>query len=195
MMRVLWLILALGMAMPAQATTPTPDWPCIQGRQPHLSLGQVWTGPPPPENAAETPEIAALAERVAQRRTPIEEATAAIDAFAEGKDVETLATLMQAVFQRIDAQRTAVLGGISRYGHRQVALADRVKARRARMAELEAADPPDFDAIDAEEEALDWDMRVFTDRQQSLTYVCETPVIMEQRLFALGWAIAAHLPQ
>ena len=189
------LILVMLAAVPARAATPTPDWPCVQPRQSHLSLGQVWTGPPPPEGAAETPEIDALAERVVQRRMPIEEATAAIDAFAQGKDAETLALLMQAIFHRIDMQRTAILGGISRYGHRQVALAARVEARRARMAELEAADPPDFDAIDAEEEALDWDMRVFSDRQQSLTYVCETPVILEQRLFALGRALAAHLTQ
>lgn len=189
------LILVMLAAVPARAATPTPDWPCVQPRQSHLSLGQVWTGPPPPEGAAETPEIAALADRVVQRRMPIEEATAAIDAFAQGKDAETLALLMQAIFHRIDMQRTAILGGISRYGHRQVALAARVEARRARMAELEAADPPDFDAIDAEEEALDWDMRVFSDRQQSLTYVCETPVILEQRLFALGRALAAHLTQ
>lgn len=189
------LILVMLAAVPARAATPTPDWPCVQPRQSHLSLGQVWTGPPPPEGAAETPEIAALADRVVQRRMPIEEATAAIDAFAQGKDAETLALLMQAIFHRIDMQRTAILGGISRYGHRQVALAARVEARRARMAELEAADPPDFDAIDAEEEALDWDMRVFSDRQQSLTYVCETPVILEQRLFALGRAVAAHLTQ
>lgn len=189
------LILVMLAAVPARAATPTPEWPCVQPRQSHLSLGQVWTGPPPPEGAAETPEIAALAERVVQRRMPIEEATAAIDAFAQGKDAETLALLMQAIFHRIDMQRTAILGGISRYGHRQVALAARVEARRARMAELEAADPPDFDAIDAEEEALDWDMRVFSDRQQSLTYVCETPVILEQRLFALGRALAAHLTQ
>lgn len=189
------LILVLLATAPVQAATPTPDWPCVQPRQPHLSLGQVWTGPPPPEGAAETPEIAALAERVAQRRMPLEEATAAIDAFASGKDADTLALLMQAIFHRIDSQRSAILGGISRYGHKQVALAARVEARRARMAELESADPPDFDAIDAEEEALDWDMRVFSDRQQSLTYVCETPVILEQRLFALGRAVAAHLTQ
>lgn len=192
-MRVLLILAALA-AVPAQAATPTPDWPCVQVLQPHLSLGQVWTGPVP-EGAAETPEIAALAERVVQRRMPIEEATAAIDAFADGKDAETLAQLMQAIFQRIDAQRSAIIGGISRYGHKQVALAQRVEARRARMAELEAADEPDFDAIDAEEEALDWDMRVFSDRHQSLTYVCESPVILEQRLFALGRAVGAHLPR
>ena len=188
------LVLALLAAAPVQAATPTPDWPCVQPRQPHLSLGQVWTGPPPPKSAAETPEIAALAERVAQRRMPVEEATVEIDVFAQGKDAPTLALLMQAIFQRIDRQRSAILGGISRYGHKQVALAERVEARRARLTELEAADPPDFDAIDAEEEALDWDKRVFSERQQSLTHVCETPVILEQRLFALGRALGAHLP-
>ena len=75
-----------------------------------------------------------------------------------------------------------------------IAQAAQVQARRARMATLEAADKPDFDAIDAEEKALDWDQRIFTERQQSLTYVCETPVILEQRLFALGRALAAGLP-
>ena len=48
--------------------------------------------------------------------------------------------------------------------------------------------------IDAAEAQLDWSTRIFQDRQQSLTYVCETPVILEQRAFALGRAIAAHLP-
>ena len=37
------------------------------------------------------------------------------------------------------------------------------------------------------------DQRIFTDRQQSLSHVCETPVILEQRAFALGRAIAGHL--
>ena len=84
---------------------------------------------------------------------------------------------------------------LGRYGRAQVALADRIKSRRSRFEELQAAQPPDFDAIDAEEEALDWDMRIFDDRQKSLTYVCETPVILEQRAFALGRAIGAHLEQ
>ncbi|RYI14311.1 MAG: hypothetical protein EON48_11985, partial [Acetobacteraceae bacterium] len=52
-----------------------------------------------------------------------------------------------------------------------------------------------FEKIDAEEEKLDWDVRIFTDRQAQLTYVCETPVILEQRAFALGRAIAGHLPK
>lgn len=193
-MRYLVLAAALLVPVAAQAATPTADWPCIQRLQPRLSLGQAWTGPTPPEGAAIPAETAALAERLVQRRMTLDEAEAEIAAFAATTDAEGLALLMQAVFHRIDTQRATIIQGISRYGHAQVALAAQVETRRRRMAELEAADPPDFDAIDAEERALDIDMRVFTDRQHSLTYVCESPVLLEQRLFALGRAIAAQLP-
>ena len=123
----------------------------------------------------------------------VAEAEAAIAAFASKADDAQLAALMQAVFDRIDGQRTNLMAGIARYGNKQAGLAAQVQARRDRMAQMESAPSPDFDAIDAEEKALDWDSRIFTDRQQSLTYVCETPVILEQRLFALGRAIASHL--
>lgn len=197
-MRAICLATALLAAAPALAAQPTADWPCIQPRQPHLSLGQVWTGPTPEATAlelADTPEIAALADRIVERRMPIEDAEAEIAAFARGRDPAALSALMQAAFQRIDRHRGLLMDGISRYGHKQVGLAAQVERRRARMAELESAATPDFDAIDAEEKALDWDRRIFDERRQSLTYVCETPVILEQRLFALGRAIASHLPQ
>ena len=49
--------------------------------------------------------------------------------------------------------------------------------------------------MDAVEKDLDWSMRIFRERQQSLTYVCETPVILEQRAFAVGRAVEAVLPE
>lgn len=190
------LALAL-MAAPALAAPGTdPDWPCIQRLQPHLSLGQVWSGPAPDEGVADLarePAIARLADRLEQRRLPLEEAEADIAAFADGADADRMVALMQAVFDRIDRDRAALIAGISRYGRAQLALSERIDARRGRMAQLEAAEDPDFDALDAEEAALDWDTRIFTERQQSLTYVCETPVILEQRVFALGRVIAGHL--
>ena len=43
--------LLLGMALLAGAAQAQdhadPDWPCVQRKQPHLSLGQMWTGPQP----------------------------------------------------------------------------------------------------------------------------------------------------
>ena len=195
-MRALLMTTVLtALALPALATQPTADWPCVQVLQPHLSLGQVWSGPAPDPKAPPAPEIAAVADRIVERRMTLAEAEAEIAAFAGTHDAAGLTALMQAAFDRIDRHRSMLIAGISRYGHKQVALAAQVEQRRERMAQLEKADKPDFDAIDAEEAALDWDTRVFTERQQSLTYVCETPVILEQRLFALARAISAHLPQ
>ncbi len=173
-----------------------PDWPCIQRKQPHLSLGQMWTGPAPDDavrELARTPEVAALADRLEQRRLPLPQAEAEIADYAKSADNQHLTALMLAIFDRVEPHRTALMDGIARYGRKQVDLAARIEGHRHEMARLEAIDPPDFDAIDAQEQKLDWDMRIFQDRQQALTYVCETPVILEQRVFALGRAIAAGL--
>lgn len=173
-----------------------PDWPCIQRKQPHLSLGQMWTGPQPDDAVralATTPAIAALADRLEQRRMPIAAAQAEIATYAASADNQQLTALMLAVFDRVDPQRSTLIAGIARYGNKQVDLARRIEDRRANMAKLEKPEKPDFDAIDAEEKQLDWEMRIFDDRQHALTYVCETPVILEQRVFALARAIQAGL--
>ncbi|WJS85036.1 hypothetical protein [Paracoccus sp. TOH] len=197
-----YLVLALCLAVTATATAARaesgtdPDWPCVQRKQPHLSLGQMWSGPEPDEAARElarTPEIAALADRLEQRRLPLAEAEAEIAEFAKSADNRQLTALMVAIFDRIDPHRAALIAGIARYGNKQVDLAKRIQGHRDKMETMQKAEKPDFDAIDAEEQQLDWDTRIFQDRQQALTYVCETPVILEQRVFALARAIAAGL--
>lgn len=195
-----WLIAAMvvmaGSAGGA-ADFSDPDWPCVQRKQPHLSLGQVWSGPLPDAATtarAEAPEIQALARTLEQRRLPVDEAEAKIAAFAAGRDPADLVALYLATFQRIEAARTRVMEGITRFAHKQEALETEIDARRAEMERLQAAEPRDFDRIDALETQLDWDTRIFRDRQQSLRYVCEAPVILEQRAFALGRAVAGHLP-
>lgn len=192
-----WILAFCLIAGAAHAESSTdPDWPCVQRKQPHLSLGQMWTGPEPDDAIralAETPDIAALADRLEQRRLPIEEAQAQIADYAKTADNQHLAALMLAIFERVEPNRSALIAGIARYGNKQVDLSKQIEDHRAKMAEMQKAPKPDFDAIDAEEQKLDWDMRIFQDRQQSLTYVCETPVILEQRVFALARAIQAGL--
>ncbi|MDO5704380.1 MAG: hypothetical protein Q4G49_04810 [Paracoccus sp. (in: a-proteobacteria)] len=183
---------------PAAQAQPAHDatWPCIQRKQPTLSLGQVWTGPAPDESVqalARDPAIRTLAAQLKLRRLPMEQAETLIADFAADADDAHLTALMQATFDLIQPERAAMIEGIARYGLKQVQLTEQINTRRTRMTELEAAENPDFDAIDEQEKALDWDERIFNERGQSLTYVCETPVIMEQRAFAIGRAIAAHL--
>ena len=198
------IIVAIGIAVtvwvggyPANAASGTdPTWPCIQRKQPQLSIGQMWPGPQPDDATtalSRDPQIKALAARLVQRRLPLDQAETLIAEFTADADNARLTALVQAILARIEPDRSAMIDGIARYGAKQVGLAKMIESRRVKMVELEAADPPDFDAIDAEEKALDWDERIFTDRQQSLTYVCESPVLLEQRAFALARAIAAYL--
>ncbi len=78
----------------------------------------------------------------------------------------------------------------------QAALAARIKAQARKLNALRSAGTPDGGRrkrIDALEKQLLWDTRIFDEREQSLRYVCEAPVLLEQRLFALARAIMAHL--
>ena len=196
-----WLALALALlfgAAPGRAADAAdPDWPCIQRRVPHLSLGQVWPGPAPDadvEARAKTAGIDALGRRLALRRTSMEDATRLIDDFAASADPASLAGLYLATFEHINTARDRILEGIGRYARKQATLDAEINEKRRELNRLSAAEPPDFDAIDRIEADVDWSTRIFIDRQQSLTYVCETPVILEQRAFALGRAVAACLP-
>jgi hypothetical protein len=43
------------------------------------------------------------------------------------------------------------------------------------------------------QDRYNWDVRVFSERQQSLPLACEVPVLLEQRLFELGREIRSHM--
>ena len=47
--------------------------------------------------------------------------------------------------------------------------------------------------IENARQALLWDTRIFNERRESLTYVCEVPILIEQRAFGLARAIAGAL--
>ena len=194
MRHVLLAALLMG-AGPAFAAQATQDWPCIQPRQPRLSVAQMWSGPAP-DAAIETlarqdPEISAVADRLAQRRVSFDEAGPLIDPL--GNDAQKLTALFVAVFQRIEAQRERLLDGVARYGRGQAVLAAQIEGRRARISDLEAAASPDFDAIDDEEAKRDWDVRIFEERRQMLTAVCDSPVLLEKRLFELARIMQSRL--
>ena len=176
-----------------------PEWPCLQRKVDSLSLGLMWTGPVPEGEIR--PEIRERADQLVEtlvlRRVSLEEAESLIDSFvATTPDLsaEDLGQVFRGVFERINADRSRLIKGIARYSLKQIDVAARVDATRVEMDRLMAMPEPDFDKIDALEEQLDWDQRIFRDRAQSLTYVCETPVLLEKRAFAIANALAQHLP-
>lgn len=188
------LLMAPGLALGAESTDP--DWPCVQRKVENLSVGLMW--PLPVTKAELSADAKTLAAKLALRRVSLEEAQALITAYvADHPDIsaDDLGNIFTAVFDRIGKDRKRVIGGIASYAHSQVALAERINTARIEVETLSDAATPDFDRIDLIEEQVAWDERIYTDRERSLTYVCETPVLLEKRLYAIAQMLQAALPK
>jgi len=199
-----WLASAALVAVLATATAATTaaedsDWPCVQRKVPTISAGQVWTGP-----SLETvgdawrqdADVIDLARLLASRRTGTAEADAEIADFAAAGDRERrLTMLFAALLSSINTERASIMAGIGRYARRQQALAEKIEAQSAELTLLPDTGGSEDQAYRREEllEIQAWDARIFQERERSLTYVCELPVALEKRAFALGKAIAAQL--
>ena len=187
--RLLFVGLALMVAgQGSSAQSLESEWPCIQRQTGPLSAGILW--PRPLDDLPELSEEAeTLVAPLALRRVQVEDAEGLVRDFADTHpDVapEQVDAVFATVFRRINRDRDRVLGGITRYAQSQIALSRRIDAAQAELAKLEAEDSQDFDRFDALEEQLDWDRRIYQDRERSLTYVCETPVILEKRAYAVA---------
>ena len=181
-----------------------PTWPCVQRKVPNLSIGQMWSGPIVDKSSEEMVNddaITALASALAVRRTSLEEAEKLVQEFAKasGENREDhLAHVFALVFERIDSERAQIISGIARYAGKQTGLAERIDAKQEELAALEAKEEKTNDEWDRQEELMDtleWDTRLFDARKESLTYVCETPVILEKRAFALSRMIAGAIEE
>lgn len=198
-------VAALGIAIltgHAGAQEEDPDWPCIQRKVPHLSVAQLWAGPPLPEDAAwrDDPELARLVSVISARRTDLEAVgpmLAGLDAAAGQSRRQRLLALFSGVFEAIDRERARVIDGIGRFARKQRDLAERIDAKDAAIRAAEAtAAPHDHAAADRIEAMRDehvWEMRIFQDRQRSLSHVCESPVILERRAFAVAKMVQEEL--
>ena len=188
----------------AMAAGEDPEWPCIQRKVPEITAGIVWAGPPVEDltvSWSDNGRISDLVERLALRRTPLEEAAAEIGQFAKelGADKDQRLTLLFAgLLETINRERTEIMSGIVRYAKRQRALAEQVRQLTGELNALQLKDAPSESEqarIFEIEEKLLWDTRIFDEREQSLTFVCESPVLLEQRLFALAREIMAQLDE
>ena len=198
--RGLLVVAMLAPGTNAGAATADPDWPCVQRKVPQLSLGQVWNGPDLPPSAkdwSDDASISALVEDVAARRLPLGDAQKKIRDFAESLPAEQLATkmamLMQGLFDHMDAERSHVIAGISRYAHRQLEMAADLRKQASDVDALRAKPDADPDEVERRTDQLNFATRIFTERAQSLTYVCDVPTIIEQRLYQLAKTVSETL--
>lgn len=186
-------VLLMVPALPGQAADfSDPTWPCVQRKVETLSLGLMWPFPVDPASAPEDPkirtEIDDLASHLSLRRVDLDEVQPLVDAFskAHAGDPELLGLVFSRAFETLSERRTRIIGGIGDFSLSQIALAKKIDATRAEMDVIMAKSEPDYDRVDALEEQLDWDQIIYTDRQRSIQYICETPVLLERRLFGIA---------
>ncbi len=191
---------AFGPAALAGTNPEDPYWPCIQRKVPTISAATMWAGPPT-DDAAEgwrdDGEIAALASRISARRTPLADAKQDIGGFAAGLGADKdrkLTQLFAAALANINRERGSIIDGIGRYTRRQAALADLIARQTQEINRLagEGGEDSRQRLSELQEKQL-WDTRIYEEREGALTYICEQPVILEQRIFALAREIMMYL--
>jgi hypothetical protein len=193
-------VLALAGRAPAFAADPRyPDWPCRQIKVPELSVAAVWAGPPVDDvgDAWENdPQVKDLVARAAARRTPLEQAETMVTDFLAAnaaRKQESGKLVFAGLFATLNQERTAVMNGIERFAQRQRDFADKIKSKAREIRELQDAPNHEQAKLDELADAINWDTRIFEDKRKSIGYVCDVPVAIEQRLFALARAIQQAL--
>lgn len=199
-----WLSLMFATAvatLPAAAAQSDPDWPCIQRLVPEIAPGMIWAGPPidAVDRSENAPVIEEIASELAARRVPIEDARRRIDEFAEALDPadrnEELTRLFAETLEIINRDRVSIIDGIKRFARQQHGLSEKIERIDAALREVKKGEGSSEQQArqDTLEEERDWSVRIFDEREDSLTYLCEQPVLLEQRAFALAREIAGHL--
>jgi hypothetical protein len=171
---------------------------------PQISAGMVWPGEPldaEDRSWIQNQAVANVVQKLTSRRNSVEDALKIVDEFAASlkeNRKETLEAAFVGTLQRINAERRQVMGGIKRFARRQAALADQIREKSLEEAKLVSQSPKtdtEKQRLSQLSEEVAWDTRVYEEREQSLTYVCETAVLLEQRLFQIGRHISELIKQ
>ena len=194
------LAMLVGVLSAAAVRAQETDWPCQQRLVPTLEAGQMWAGPPLDDMAvARMPvDVTELARALANVDLPPESMAAKVKDFAgtlaADQRGEALNQLFVAGLDDINVQRDGLIAGIRRYARRQQQLAERISTETRELEAAQRAAAGDQARIAELQASRDWDLRVHTDRQHALREVCDQPVRLEQRAFALARAIQEQLP-
>jgi hypothetical protein len=178
------------------------DWPCIQRKVATLTSAQMWDGPDVDGLTGwrDNEDMAKLIAVLVSRRVPLDQAAAALAQFAAAQPHDkrdgALKVLFAGLLSTINNDRAAVMNGIERFQRRQKARAAEIERQDGELRQLKERAAGDENArtqLAAAEEKHNWDVRIFTERQQSLPLACEVPVVIEQRLFELAREIRSHM--
>jgi hypothetical protein len=202
MIRTALIAAALLAPVPAFAQPPgerDPNWPCQQIKVSEMSLAAVWSGPSVDTNDTswkDNPTVADLVDRIAPRRVPIEQAQTLVHDFAQHAGAQKQPQLLQVLvglFNVLGQQRDSVMTGLDRFGGRQKELANQVRADNEKLRAMQEDTAADPKAVQQLTQQVTWQVEVFQDRRQAISYACDVPGKIEQRLFALAHQIQNEL--
>jgi hypothetical protein len=193
------LLCSTGIAQSAPPGPHDPDWPCQQIKVPQLSLAAVWSGPSIDqqlENWQQERTVTELVRDTAQRRMPVEQAQEKIHTFAAQVGAARQAKLLEVfagLFKTLDDERSSVVVGLDRFGMRQKELAAELRNDNEKLRIMQADSKSDAGAMNQLIQKVTWEAQVFQDRRQALSYACDVPAKIEQRLFALARTVEEAL--
>lgn len=176
------LLTALAFApLPVVAAEAAPTWPCSRPAPVTPNASWLWKGAKYDAAWRDDAEIAALVAEVTPRSMAEDQAAARIDAFGkthqgQGAKFNQLAS---GLLDSIGREQEQVIAGIRRFNTRQAALAARMEAAYARTPSTNPAEEA------AAAEQLQWDTRIFEDRQRLLPVMCRIPGVLGARLGTL----------
>jgi len=176
-----------------------PDWPCKQLKVPVLSPAAIWAGPPIDTvgNAwEEAPGLPDLVGRLAARRTPMAEAEKEIANYLAGtpeEKQEKAKLLFAGLLETLNIQRTQVMNGLERAYRKQKEFAETIRRETDKIRQLQDSSSQEQAQIEELGRQIEWGTRIFEDRRKTMSFACEVPIEIEQRLFALSRAIQSAL--
>jgi hypothetical protein len=115
------------------------------------------------------------------------------NSFPEDQRKARLMALVRGLFDHMNSERSQVISGIARYAHRQRDMAARLRQEASEVDALRSKPDADPSQLALRNDRLLLQTRIFQERVQSLTFVCEVPTLIEQRLYALAKTISQTL--
>ncbi|HET7165378.1 MAG TPA: hypothetical protein VFI94_09550 [Pseudolabrys sp.] len=196
-----WIVVThVLLAVPAIAMDARhPDWPCPQIVVPKLSVAAFWTGPSIDDvgdSWMKDQTVHDLVLRFAGRRISLTEAEKEAAAFIVGTQAERqqrAKLLFAGLFATLGRERDDVMAGIERFSQRQQQLREKISAEMTDLRAQQDAAGQESATADKLSEQIAWETRIFDERRNTISYVCEVPSTIERRLFALARAIQQKL--
>ena len=190
------------LAQTDSAEPDTTDWPCIQALVPELSPVVVW-----PEYIEESDigswrkdtDIKRVVNKFGQLEVFTDDDRQGIADYAEAipeeQRLQTLNSVADGILYRFNQRRTHYIKGIKKYSRQQSAVALQIEDFLNQKAELESSTAADAKERIAELDATArWHQRIFDQRENAITPLCDAPVELETLLGDVLREFAQYLP-